>query len=64
MGREKRGGYIIEWWMGDHSPKHVHVYKKGQEVAKIVIPDMRVLSGQMNRRLKRIIEELIKEGRI
>lgn len=32
MGREKRGGYIIEWWMGDHSPKHVHVYKDGKDM--------------------------------
>ena len=64
MGREKRGGYIIEWWMGDHSPRHVHVYKNGREVAKVIIPGMRVLRGQMNRKLKQIIKELIKEGRI
>ena len=64
MGREKREGYIIEWWIGDHSPKHVHVYKKGREVAKIVIPDMRVLSGRMDRKLKKIIEELVEAGKI
>ncbi len=64
MGREKRGGYIIEWWMGDHSPKHVHVYKDGKEIAKIVIPSLRLLSGRMNKKLQKIIEELLSEGKL
>ena len=64
MGREKRGGYLVEWWIGDHEPKHVHVYRDGKEVAKIVIPSMRLLSGKMNKKLKKIIEELLKEGKI
>ena len=64
MGREKREGYIIEWWMGDHAPKHVHVYKNGKEIAKVVVPDMRVLTGKLNRKLRKIIEELLREGKI
>jgi len=64
MGREKRDGYIIEWWIGDHFPKHVHVYKDRRQVAKIVVPDMRVLSGKVNRKLRKVIEELIAEGKI
>ncbi len=64
MGREKRGGYLIEWWIGDHSPKHIHVYRNGKEVAKIIIPGMRLLSGKMNRKLKKIIQELLEEGKI
>jgi len=64
VGREKRGGYLVEWWIGDHEPKHVHVYRDGKEVAKIVIPSMRLLSGKMNKKLKKIIEELLKEGKI
>ena len=64
MGREKRGGYLIEWWLGDHSPKHVHVYKDGKEIAKIVLPGLKVLNGKMNKKLKKILMELIKEGRI
>ena len=47
-----------------HSPKHVHVYKDRRQVAKIVIPDMRVLSGKVNRKLRKVIEELIAEGKI
>lgn len=63
-GTGKRDGYIIEWWIGDHSPKHVHVYKNRRQVAKIVVPDMRVLSGKVNRKLRKVIEELIAEGKI
>ncbi len=64
MGREKRGGFLIEWWLGDHLPKHVHVYKDGKEIAKIVLPSLKVLNGKMNKKLKKILMELIEEGRI
>lgn len=64
MGRIKSGGYLIEWWVGDHLPKHVHVYRDGKEVAKVVVPEMRLLNGKMNRKLRRIIEQLLKEGKI
>ncbi|MCX6840304.1 MAG: hypothetical protein NTX35_21190 [Verrucomicrobia bacterium] len=26
MGRIRRHGYVIEWFIGDHDPRHVHVY--------------------------------------
>jgi len=26
VGRIRRGGYIFVTWVGDHSPRHVHVY--------------------------------------
>ena len=64
MGRLKRGGYLFEWWIGDHWPKHVHVYRDGKEVAKVRIPEMWVLSGQMSKRLRKILEELIREGEV
>jgi len=38
MGRIRRGGYLIDWWIGDHTPKHVHVYRDGVLVAKVEIP--------------------------
>lgn len=60
MGRVKRGGYLIEWWIGDHLPKHAHIYKDGKAIAKVQIPEMLVLRGNLNRRLKRILHELVK----
>ena len=55
---------MFEWWIGDHEPKHVHVYRDGKEIAKVVIPSMRLLSGKLNKKLKKIIEELLAEGKI
>lgn len=27
MGRKKAGGFIFEWYIGDHEPFHVHIYE-------------------------------------
>ncbi len=64
MGRVRRGGYIIDWWIGDHAPKHVHVYRNGVFVAKVEIPGMLTLSGKVSRRLEKILRTLVEEGRI
>ena len=64
MGRVRQGGYLIEWWIGDHNPKHVHVYRDGRLVAKVEVPGLLVLTGKMGRRLQRILERLIEEGEI
>lgn len=61
MGRIRRGGYLIEWWIGDHLPKHVHIYRDGREIAKVEIPGMRVLTGRLNKRLRKILRELLSE---
>lgn len=62
MGRVKRGGYIIVWWIGDHVPKHVHIYKNGKQIAKIQVPELLVLKGNINKKLKNIIKQLLDEG--
>lgn len=64
MGRIRRGGYLIEWWIGDHSPKHVHVYKDGRLVAKVEVPSLLVLTGKTDRRLSKLLSELVKEKKI
>ena len=64
MGRVKRGGYIIEWWIGDHEPKHVHIYKEGKEIAKVQVPGVIILTGSMNKRLRKILKDLVEEGLI
>jgi hypothetical protein len=36
MGRVRRRGYIIEWFIGDHAPRHVHVYdSKGRFLGRL-----------------------------
>lgn len=64
VGRLKRGGYLIEWWIGDHFPKHVHIYKDGKEVAKVQVPEMLVLTGKISKRLKKILRELLRAGNL
>lgn len=64
MGRIRRGGYLIDWWIGDHEPKHVHVYRGGRLVAKVEVPSLLVLTGKVNRRLRKILLELVNEGKI
>ena len=34
MPRIKRGGYVFIVWKGDHSPRHVHVYRDGTLILK------------------------------
>ncbi len=64
MGRIRRGGYIIEWWIGDHYPKHVHIFKDGRVIAKVQVPGMRLLSGTLNKKLTKILKELIEAKEI
>ncbi len=62
VGRARRGGYIIDWWIGDHEPKHVHVYRDGRLVCKVDVPSLLVLSGRTNARILSILRDLQKEG--
>jgi hypothetical protein len=56
MGEITRRGYRIEWFIGDHGPKHVHVYDAKER---------RGIEGWMpSRKLIKVIEELKREGRL
>jgi hypothetical protein len=35
MGKTRRGNYVFLSWSGDHTPRHVHVYKEGKLAVKI-----------------------------
>ena len=53
--------------MVDRRPQvlgHVHIYKNSKKLAKIVVPKIRVLSEKINQKLKKIIQELLREGKI
>lgn len=46
MSRIKRGGFIFETWVGDHKPKHVHVFKDGKYIAKVELDEeLSVMEG-------------------
>jgi hypothetical protein len=35
MTKIRRGGYVFISWVGDQSPRHVHVYRDGRFVVLI-----------------------------
>ena len=51
-------------WAGDRPPRHVHVYEDGKEVLKWNLDAGVAISGRANRRILRIITELVEEGRL
>ena len=66
MGRVRRGGYIITWWIGDHSPRHVYIRNaKGKSLGRL---DVDALEGLENwtppKDLVKIIVELKSKGRL
>ncbi len=66
MGKVRRGGYIIFWWIGDHTPRHVHVRTaKGKKLGRV---DVDTLLGMENwtppKDLVSIIMELKSKGRL
>lgn len=66
MGRIRRGGYIFTSWKGDHLPRHVHVADaKGNALGRVAIETKEPLDDWTPpRKVKELIEELRKEGRI
>ncbi len=66
MGRIRRHGYVIEWFIGDHDPQHLHVYdSKGRFLGRL---ELQTLAGHEgwnpDRKLLKLIGELRKEGRL
>ena len=62
MARIRRGGYIFLTWVGDHSPRHVHVYRDGKLVVKWDLENRMPMVGEANRRILSLIDELESEG--
>jgi len=66
MGRVRRGGYILEWYIGDHEPRHIHVYNdKHRLIGRL---DIDRLTGVENwtpdRKLLKLIQDLKDESRL
>ncbi len=64
MGRIRRGGYVFITWVGDHPPRHVHVYKDDVLVLKWNLEANVAITGRPTRLLIALIEELVEEGRL
>ena len=62
MGKVRRENYVFLTWKGDHSPRHVHVYRDGKLVLKWNLDAGVPMKGKATARLVRLIVELEKEG--
>ena len=51
-------------WIGDHSPKHVHVYKDGRLVVKWDLDNWQPMKGQATTRIERLLRILVDEGNL
>ena len=61
MTRVRRGGYIFVTWAGDHSPRHVHVYRDGQLIVKWDLENRKPMKGAATRKILDLIDELESE---
>jgi len=66
MGRVRRSGYILEWYIGDHKPRHIHVYSpKHLLIGRLDIDRLVGIEGWTpDRKLLKIIQDLKDEGRL
>ena len=62
MVKVRRGNYVFLTWIGDHSPRHVHVYRSSKLVVKWDLENWLPMEGKANRKLLQLIEELNGEG--
>jgi hypothetical protein len=62
MVKVRRSNYVFLTWIGDHSPRHVHVYKSSKLVVKWDLENWLPMKGKANRRVIQLIEELNREG--
>jgi len=60
----RRGNFIFHTYVGDHGPRHVHVYKKKGMVVKWDLENWGPMKGKASRRLLKHIRDLIDEGRL
>lgn len=62
MSKVRRGGYVFLAWRGDHSPRHVHVYRDGKLILKWDLDGQRPMVGIASRRVLDLIRQLDFEG--
>ena len=62
MPKRRRGGYVLVGWKGDHSSRHVHVYRAGRLVVKWDLDNWQPMQGAAPPRVFELLRELVGEG--
>ena len=66
MGKVRRGGYIFMWWIGDHPPRHIHVFDKDARfITRVNLETMQPMDiPKIEAKVEELIRQLQREGRI
>ena len=64
MTKIRRGGFVFFSWIGDHSPRHVNVYRDGRIVLKWDLENNMPMAGKLTPKLIKLIRELEAEGKL
>ena len=64
MGKIRRGNYIFLTWVGDHDPKHVHIFKNGTWIAKWDLEADKLMESKVSARVRKLIDQLKEEDRL
>jgi uncharacterized protein YggU (UPF0235/DUF167 family) len=62
VGKIRRDDYVLLTWIGDHSPRHVHVYRDEKLVLKWNIDAWVPMKGRASAKLIKMLADLRKEG--
>ena len=62
MTQVRRAGYVFVSWVGDHPPRHIHIYQRGKLVAKYDLESREVMKGRVSSKLRKVIAQLQREG--
>jgi hypothetical protein len=63
VGKVRRGNHVFVSWIGDHH-HHVHVFRDGSLVVKWDLDNKTSIEGRVTRRIRDLIDELEREGRL
>jgi len=64
VSRVRRGGFIFVTFVGDHAPRHVHVYRDSRMVVKWDLDNSQPMEGIATRAVLKLIEALVEEGKL
>jgi len=64
VSRIRRGGFILVTFVGDHTPRHVHVYRDNRLVVKWDLDNGQPMEGRITRAVLKVIDALRKEGKL
>ena len=64
LSKIRRRNYVFLAWIGDHGPRHVHVYRDRRFVVKWDLDNWKPMKGRAGARVESLIRELVDEGRL